>query len=302
MTASDPQGVPASVPGVCEVLRFGARGQAPALLFEVPHGATRRAHFDALRARMRGEFPEGLEDFFFVNTDVGATEYAAAAAEAWCAAAPGRAAVVLRSEIPRTLIDCNRIVDRATRPSATSSGQMTPGVASYVRDPRDLALLLDLHAAYTDAASRAFDAVCGGGGRAVMAHTYAPRSLDVPVDDRIVERLRTEYRPENIGRWPLRAEVDLITTAPDGAMLADPAVVSAARAAFFGAGLRVAENEAYALHPASQAHAFAARFPGRTLCIEVRRDLLVRDFTPFDEMEIDPAKAERIGRLLAAAL
>jgi hypothetical protein len=34
----------------------------------------------------------------------------------------------------------------------------------------------------------------------------------------------------------------------------------------------------------------------------MRRDLLVREFTPFAEMEIDPAKADRLAAVLANAL
>jgi hypothetical protein len=179
---------------------------------------------------------------------------------------------------------------------------MTPGVAEYVRDPDDFRLLLERYSAYRGLVARAVDLVCGAGGRAVMAHSYAPRSIDVPVDDRIVETLRAEYRPGALEKWPLRAEVDLITTAPDGAMLADAALVERTRAAFEHLGFVVAQNGAYALHPSSMAWSYASKFPGRTLCIEMRRDLLARAFTPFEEMEIDPAKADRMAAALAAAL
>jgi hypothetical protein len=135
-----------------------------------------------------------------------------------------------------------------------------------------------------------------------MVHTYAPRSVDVPVDERIVERLREAYLPENVGRWPLRPEVDLITRDPEGRRLAADALVEAVAAAFRAAGLAVAEAASYALHPATLAASFAARFPGRTLCLEVRRDLLVGAFTPFEEMAIDPAKADRVAAALAAGI
>jgi len=293
----------ASVPRVCDAKWFcGAAATAdarPDLVIEVPHGATRAADFSSLRAELRGPFPEGLEDFFFVNTDVGAPEVAERVAALVVAAAPRRTALVLRCRIPRTFIDCNRVIDEATRPAASAAGAVTPGVAEYVRDERDFRLLLSRYSAYRDLTTRAIDEVCARGGLALHLHSYAPRSIDVPVDERIVERLRTEYREENLSKWPLRAEVDLITRDPSGTRLAGDALVAAVQAALDRTGLRHAESAAYGLHPATLAGLHAAHHPGRTLCVEMRRDLLATEFTPFAEMEIDPAKADRFARAFA---
>jgi hypothetical protein len=135
-----------------------------------------------------------------------------------------------------------------------------------------------------------------------MVHSYAPRSIDVPVDERIAERLRAEYAPGALERWPLRAEVDLIADDPDGNPLASETLARRATDAFTAAGLAVARSQAYALHPSTLAHAFARRFPDRTLCLEIRRDLLVPAFTPFSEMTTDPARVDRIAAALAQAL
>lgn len=296
----------ASVPRVCDatpVRGSSARAESPPdLVIEVPHGATRAAHFDALRAELSGPFPDGLRDFFFVNTDVGAPEVAVRVAERFVASDPRRSALVLRCLVPRTFIDCNRAIDASTRPASSAAGGVTPGIAEYVRDADDLRLLFARYSAYRDLTTRAIDAACGGGGLALMLHSYAPRSIDVPVDDRIVERLRAEYRPENLAKWPLRAEVDLITRAPDGRRLAGDAVVAAVQGALDRAGLRHAEGAAYALHPSTLAALHAERHPGRTLCVEMRRDLIVPEFTPFAEMTADPAKADRLAAPLAEAL
>src|SRR5262245_33376879 len=237
---------PRPVPGVCETTLFrGAaarEGAVPGLLIEVPHGATRAAHFDALRAELSGEFAADLRDYFFVNTDVGAPETALEVARRVVAADPAESALVIRCLVPRTFVDCNRIVDAATRPSASAAGQMTPGVASYVTDAADLSLLLARHAAYSAETTRAFDAVCGAGGTALMLHSYAPKSVDVRVDERIVERLREAYLPEAYAKWPLRSDIDLITTPPDGARLADEALADRVEAGFRGAGLAVSRN------------------------------------------------------------
>jgi hypothetical protein len=89
---------------------------------------------------------------------------------------------------------------------------------------------------------------------------------------------------------------------PGGASLADESLAARVEAGFRAEGLAVARDGAYALHPSSLAWLHASRHPGRTLCVEMRRDLLVREFTPFAEMETDPAKIARMAGVLARAL
>jgi predicted N-formylglutamate amidohydrolase len=293
-----------SIPDVCDVaLVRGARAsEVPDLLLEVSHGATRAADFDALHAALRGPFPTDLREFFFVNTDVGAPEVAVRVAEQFVAGDPARSAVVLRSRIPRTFVDCNRLIDADTKPRASAAGEMTPGVHAWVRDPDDLALLLERHRAYRGLVEETSDLVCANSGRVVMVHSYAPRSIDVPVDERIVERLREAYQPERYATWPLRSPVDLIVDTLDGTRLSSPALVERVRASFADAGFEVALNAAYSLHPSTLAHALALRHRHRTLCLELRRDLLVEEFTPFEEMRAVPEKVDRIAAPLAAAL
>lgn len=299
-----------SVPDVCDVTFVrGARAKAaaPDLLLEVPHGATRTEHFDRLRGALRGDYPADLQDFFHVNTDVGAPEVALRAAEQVVAAMPERSAVVLRSSIPRTFVDCNRRIDveaalAGAAGAAHQRGEPTPGLHSYVREPHDRELCLRRYAAYRELATAAFAAVCGRGGLGVMVHSYAPRSIDVPIDADIVRHLRAAYAPDKIGSWPLRAPVDLIVHDPDGAMLASPALFAAVQAAYAQAGVDVVVDGAYNLHPVTLAHEFAVRHAQRTLCLELRRDLLVPEFTPFQEMHVDPAKVDRMAAPLAAAI
>jgi hypothetical protein len=294
-----------SIAGVCEVsLVRGARaGDRPDLLLETPHGATRAVHFDALRAALRGPLPDDLRDFFFVNTDVGSPELAQRVAELLVAASPQRSVLLIRSLIPRTFVDCNRIVDTDAAPGVSAPGEVTPGLHAYVRDPSDRALLLERYAAYRRVVEAAYRQVCGEGpGLALMVHTYAPRSLDIPVDDRIVERLRSEYAPDRIGRWPMRPEVDLIADDEDGRRLASDALTAHCEHALRAAGFAVANGATYHLHPATMAHQLALRHPDRTLCVEFRRDLLVPEFTPFAEMLPDPERVERAAAALAAGL
>jgi hypothetical protein len=96
--------------------------------------------------------------------------------------------------------------------------------------------------------------------------------------------------------------VDLITHSPDGRSWADPALVAGVRASLARRGVECADNRAYSLHPASMGARFAALYPERTLCFEVRRDLLVPAFTPFREMDVDPARAERMAASFADGL
>jgi len=293
-----------SIPDVCEVTSFGrARaGEPPGLVLEVAHGATRARDFDRLRAALVGPYPDDLREFFFVNTDVGAPEVALRVAERLCEAEPALAIAVVRCLVPRTFLDVNRLIDTDTPPGTSKPGEMTPGLHAWVRAPADRELLFARYRAYRGLVEPLVDAVCGAGGRAVMVHSYAPRSVDVAVDENIVASLRAAYAPEKRDGWPLRAPVDLIVDTPAGERLADPALVARARAAFEAAGFAVELNGAYSLHPITLAGLLAARHKGRVLCLELRRDLLVPEFTPFQEMQVDPLKIERIAAPLAAAL
>lgn len=298
-----------SIPGVVEVVivKDGtldeSSGPAPVqLLIEVPHGATRAQHFQELRAQLKGDFPKDLIDFFFVNTDVGAPEVAVAVAKAFVKARPKSKVVILHCQIPRTFIDCNRIIDPKAAPQTSKEGEkITPGVVSYVKNDDDLQLLLGKYAAYREVCVKAFDAVCGKGGHALMLHTYAPRTVDVAVDDNIVASLHAAYAPEKEPTWPLRPSVDLITTTPDGEVCVDASLVAAVSDGFKGIGFDVGNSGTYPLHPSTGAYAFARKWPKQTLCLELRRDLLVKKFTPFQEMDVDADKAARVAAVLAEA-
>ena len=74
------------------------------------------------------------------------------------------------------------------------------------------------------------------------------------------------------------------------------------RASLRAAGHEAAENEAYRLHPASTGHRHATRWPGRVLCVEVRRDLLGDPWIPFEESPIGAAAAGRLAAPIAAAI
>jgi len=307
---------PNSVAGVCEVERFrpaGADREAPpALLIEVPHGATREAHFEAVRQRLAVDLPDDLVEFFFVNTDVGAPECASRVARAvsdpasdrevrkLLGASVDRAAarpvLVVHSLIPRTFIDCNRIVD-LDRPS-----ELTSAVPDYIREPAAVAALRELHDAYQAVAREAYRQVCTNGGTAIQLHTYAPRSIEVErVGADIVSVLRGAYAPDRYEQWERRPDVDLITRTTDGEMLASARLVREVRARYAQGGVPTAENATYRLHPASTAHLHSTRYPGRVLCLELNRDLLAEPFDPFVEMTIGPAKLARMAAPLAAA-
>ncbi|MCR9248179.1 MAG: hypothetical protein NXI31_24375 [bacterium] len=300
-----------SIDGVCRVeLVRGAEAAADAaidFLFEVPHGATRGEHFTRLHSQLVGDVPADLIEFFFVNTDVGAPELALAIARCVTVAEPQRTALVITSELPRTLVDCNRKLDPDSVPESSRAGQLTPGLPPWIREPADQRRLLELHAAYRTVVAAAFAEVCGRAPRAddnagvgLMVHSYAPRSLDVAVDDAIVTHLRHAYeRPED---WPLRAEFDLITHDPDGRGLAHAALAAQVGENLRAIGRQVESNGVYSLHPSTLAHEFAAAYPGRTLCFEARRDLLVAEFVPFVELEVAAAKVTPLADAFARAL
>jgi len=296
----------ASIPGICEVELVGGdagmSGRPADLLIELQHGATRRTHYDAVRQRLASELPEGLEQFFFVNTDVGTPELAGATARRLTDGTDGGLAIlIVRSLIPRTFIDCNRFTEPG--PAGQVAGGMTPGVPPYVRAAQDRALLEGWYDRYQAVVDEAFRQICGAGGLAITLHSYAPRSVGIDqVDDRIVSQLRWAYDPARYETWPLRPEVDLIVDTVEGERPAPADLVRLLKERYAAAGVEVAENATYRLHPATTAHVHSLRYPGHVLCLEVRRDLLADPFTPFEEMRIGVAQVERMAEPIAAAI
>ncbi len=294
----------ASVDGVAHVERITGPDAdptaPPCLLVEVPHGADRRAHYDALRERLIGDLPEELHVFFHVNTDVGAWDYGRRVAERVVEMGASRSALLVRCLFPRTFVDANRLEDASDE---LARGGLTGGIPPYVRHGSDIALLLDLHRSYVRVAERAYELVCGNGGIALSPHTYGPRTMGIEkIDDSIVDALRRAHEPAAWASWPVRAEVDLITRAADGARHAPDGMVEELLSSYAALGLEVVEGNAYTLHPSTQGARFCRRYPGRFLSLEVRRDLLVEQYTPFDEMRVRPEAADRVARPLAESI
>ncbi len=299
-----PTPLPTSREGVAtvELLRGAqaAEGSPPDLLVEVPHGADRREHYDALRPQLVGDLPEDLHAFFHVNTDEGAWDYGRATAEAVLAADPQRSALLVRSLIPRTFVDCNRPADYT---EDLAGGGLTAGLPAYVRHEADRTLLRGLHREYVGVAEAAYTAVCGQGGFALVPHTYGPRTLDIPgVGDDIVDLLRAAYAPDRVESWPLRAEIDVLTRDGEGTLFCPEGLEEALLAAFEGAGFAPQANDTYYLHPAALGHRWSVTYPGRVLSLEIRRDLLTEEWLPFEESRPSPERVRRVAEIMARTL
>jgi hypothetical protein len=122
------------------------------------------------------------------------------------------------------------------------------------------------------------------------------------VDRGIVTALRVAHAPDVVDTHPLRPEVDFITREKDGTLRAPEAVVAEVAAGLREAGLEVKENATYSLIPSTQTWRFSTRYPGQVLCLEVRRDLLVERYTPFEEMTARPEAVERVAAPLARGI
>ena len=292
-----------AIPGVVDVLLLhggNAKPEAPPdLVIEIPHGATRTEDFRSLERQLTSPLPENLVDFFHVNTDAGAPELGEAVARRFVAEEPKRSVAILRCRIPRTFIDCNRVIDSSA--ADFKEGKVTPGLMPWITTPADIARLRSLHTQYVGAVRNAAEAA-GTNGAILLLHTYAPRTVDVEVDGKIVENLRRAYRPEVEPTWPLRPEIDVIGKSIDGASLAPAAVVESLVQSLQKIGLTVADGATYPLHPSTMAWEHVTRFPGRALCLEVRRDLVADPWEPFAEMKIGALNVDRIARPLASAL
>jgi hypothetical protein len=180
-------------------------------------------------------------------------------------------------------------------------GRVTPGLMPWITAPEDRALLRARYDAYVAAVGAAADGLSPGGAM-LLLHSYAPRTVDVEVDAQIVESLHRAYRPEVEPTWPLRPAVDVIGRGPDGASLAPAPVASALRSELGALDIAVADSATYPLHPSTLAWHHVMRRPGRVLCLEIRRDLLVDPFDPFVEMRIAEEKVARLAGPLTAAL
>jgi hypothetical protein len=231
-----------------------------------------------------------------MNTDEGAYAYGRATAEAILAAQPTRSALVVRSLIPRTFVDCNRPAD------FEGGNGLTAGLPAYMRHEGDRALLLGLHRQYVALVEQAFKAVCGAGGVALLPHTYGPRTLPIThVGDDIVRQLRDAYAPGKTETYPLRAEVDLLTRDGDGALHCPEGLETALLVSFATADFQVKANDTYYLHPGALGHRWCVTYPGRVLSLEIRRDLLT-DWVPFEECLASPERVARVVGALAPAL
>ena len=117
---------------------------------------------------------------------------------------------------------------------------------------------------------------------------------------------RIQIQRKSITRAPSGEEivswVSLITDTPDGRDLSPPGLAAALIAAYAEEGLNAVRGGTYSLHPATAACASAQRWPGRLLCLELRRDLLVERWTPFSPMQAAPDAVARLSGPLIQAL
>lgn len=277
-----------------DVLVLGNPGAAGGVVIEVPHGAAGDWEYQAVAATLKSPLPPGLIGFFHVNTDAGAAELALATGRMLIALGVERV-VVVRCRIPRTFIDTNRVLGGSDQDYR--AGGVTPGVPPWIVHPDDHTSLRARYVDYQTVASQHINDVCHSGGRALLLHTYAPRSVDVEVGPDIVPSLTSAWAtPE---QWPLRPELDLIHRDPYGKSSHSAAGVALLRAALNPLGLTLAEGETYPLHPVTTAFGHVARFPGQVACLEVRRDLLTAQFTPMLQVQLDTDRIARIAGALS---
>lgn len=258
-------------------------------LIEVPHGADEPQHYRFVEALLQSPLPDDLIAFFQVNTDVGSWALGRALVEGL--EARGERVCAIRCGIPRTFIDVNRVL--------TDEEQgFTPGLQPWITAPEDRLLLTSLHVAYTSVVRAAYHDICGRGGKALIPHTYAPRTVPITtVDATIVEQLRSFYDTERIGDCPLRPELDFITLTPEGEDLAIPGVPRLVDA-LADVGVQAEVGGSYVLHPVTMGARWSHDHPGQVLCFEVRRDL-VTEWTPFQPQ---PLRSDRIEAIAAALI
>ncbi len=295
--------LPASIEGVVDIKTYPGTSRHW-LLIEVPHGATRKADYDAAFSRLKSRLPAQLEHFFFVNTDIGAPEGAD-----WLGrtlSTQGLNVVVARCLIPRTFIDTNRVIAQ-TEQGVVKDG-LTAAVPGYVDSAEDLAWLKAQHARYHAAVEALYREVCrGADGLALQLHSYSPRSVGIEkVDGQIVEALHAAYVPEVYATWPERPVVDLISATADGSFRSAPKLVAELLRAYEADGIPAKENGTYHLAPAAMGMVYAQAYPDQVVCVELNRGHVADPFVPFGVSSISEEKVAKlvapIGRVLGGAL
>ena len=291
---------PKSIENVVEIFEIAGKDsvlhQAPNLLIEIPHGATLKRHFEEIQTHLSSTLPSNLIDFFFVNTDVGTPELAKFTAEILSRLEHSYKILIVRSLIPRTFVDCNRILDLSEQ-EALAAG-ITVGLPVYVKEEKDKDFLLERYGCYQKEVEKAYDCVCGSGGLALMLHSYAPKKVGISaVKDDIVERLHEVYAPGKYEQWPIRPQVDFIHQTPSGEALEHAILRHNMTSHLEAAGLCVAQGDSYQLHPATTAYSWSKKYKSQTVCVEIRRDLLMEQFEPFAEMSVD---VEQLGCIATA--
>jgi len=283
--------------------RDADREAVPDVFIELPHGATETAHLEAAKVLTRN-YPSARYDLFFrANTDQGSPEYGRRLAE--LLTDPGldplgarRKVLILRSTMPRTILDVNRLWARSE--DAVAAG-LTRGLAAFVTEPEEVARFEAIWHTYDAQARRGYALVCGNGGFAFNLHTYAPITVAPVVGEPIVDTLQRAYAPENVDGYPKRPIVQLITADRDGPRLAPTGLIERLVSAYAAIGVSAVENEPFVLHPSTSAWAHAARHPNQTITIEISRAELARTFDPFTIMDIDAGSVERMTVPIARA-
>jgi len=291
---------PQSIAGICNTgILSGSKADpkaAPDLLIEVPHGATRQEHYETLRGLLSGDYPDDLIKLFFVNTDVGAPETAVAVARGLLAQQPELKIRILRCLVPRTFVDCNREAEDG--PSI-----LTPQIPNYVTDPDDIEKVAAFHQNYVAQAELVYDEVCGNGGKALILHTYAPRTVELDsFEGNIVQQLGEAWLPKNRRKWPKRPDVDLITAPPDEPSLAPQDLVEDVRRLYASIKVEVAENATFHLHPETLGLRWSRKYPGHVLCVEINRQRLVKKWAPLEPLEVTPGRVQKMAKPLVSAM
>jgi hypothetical protein len=117
-----------------------------------------------------------------------------------------------------------------------------------------------------------------------------------------VKSLKWACEPEREATWPLRAGIDLLTRDGQKNELSPPGMEQVLIEAFTAAGFTTKANDTYYVHEASLAYTWSTTYPGQLMCLEVRRDLLVPEWRPFEETFAAPEKTERVADVLVPVL
>lgn len=254
------------------------------LILEAPHAAS-TAQWSFWR-QWCPEPWEGMDDLFWCTTDQGITELLGVMMGQLRQRWPGLSVSVIRGLIPRTFGDLNRQWSTHARPGPRHTGALAPQLTSAQHVEALTHVIEQYHQRVTSLLDNAAQT-----SRVIymQCHTYAPITVRTRPGQRPHLALRRAYGENQVGRYPKRPKMQLMTAPSDDrqARLSNSRWVEGIIKHYQSVAVDVSENQPFALHPLTRLTERVTQWAPAALGVEWSRASLAERYLPFDVMHFD---------------